>query len=103
MKEMDDKKRLEEIERQLIHGSLAWLVKYAKEQAERAQELEELAESYKIELMIKDNAKKRAKQRSKYYREALERIKLSVKTHGNEKHFPKVVEEIVNEALEGTL
>ena len=112
---MTDKERLEEIGKNLdplgygMGGHLIsvndiyWLVRYAKKQAERVeeleseienwqegrflavstfikeidlkervQELEELVEGYKIELMIKDNAKKRANQQNKRYREALE-------------------------------
>lgn len=41
------------------------------------------------------------REQNKRYREALEKIKLNVKICGNEEYFPKVVEEIVNEALEG--
>ena len=33
--------------------------------------------------------------------EALEKIKLNVRICGNEEYFSKVIEEIVNEALEG--
>ena len=84
---MTDKERLEEIDKRAKHRVLEnirgevryrlteintkdyeWLI----EQAERVQELEELVEGYKIELMIKDNAKKRANQQNKRYREALE-------------------------------
>lgn len=69
-----------------------WLIK----QAERVQELE--SDSYNAHL---ERLLDRKEQEIERYREAIEKIKLNVKICGNEEYFPKVVEEIVNEALEG--
>src|SRR5690625_2200974 len=123
------KERLEEIKEKyfmyenytgkviMYHHVLEWLI----EQAERVQELETTVDFYQSALRDADRRVQelenhidhlydnnvhlkgdyRLQEQNKQYREALEKIKLNVNICGNEEYFPKVVEEIVNEALEG--
>ena len=86
------------------YQDIKFLINAITKQTERVQELEELLTQIKYdkEAHIALSEKYLKKQlQNKRYREAIEKIKLNVKICGNEEYFPKVVEEIVNEALEG--
>ena len=113
---MTDKERLEEIEKNLdplgygMGGHLIsvndiyWLVKYAREQAERVEELEEEVDRLNGALHyqlsqenIRNEENRKLRYKNKRYKEALE----SIKELGEWGMFTDKYARIAREALEG--
>ncbi len=101
------KERLEEIKTQLdrfmtpankpvlFREDAEWIINYAKEQAERVQELEDIIYQDKRQEVIENMY-----EQNKRYRKAFKQIKLQILFEGAIESHRKNIIEIIDEALE---
>ncbi len=76
---------------------LHWIVRYAKEQAERVEELELECAGWKEAVRFEDE---KLEQQNKRYREVFKQIKLQILFDGVIEDHRKNIIEIIDEALE---